>query len=157
MVVVACLGLLYTSLAYFEDTEASIVNSFQAGTWSVDGGSNHTFRNLTAGQSGTETWTATNTGTVSAYVGLNISVIEEGTGDLGEFLMGYLYVSDGGTICGPDAPVNSLAGSYDLDLPLEPEESVDIILDWYVDAGYDPYDENDKVRFKISFNIQPAP
>ncbi len=156
MAAAACLGLLYTSFAYFEDTEASTGNSFEAGTWSIKGDSNHTFSNLKSYDYGTETWTATNTGTVSAYVDLDIVVTESGTGDLGYYLMGHLYDSGGATICGPDTPVNSMGGSYDFNLPLEPEESTDIILDWNVDTGYFP-DVNDEVRIKISFDIHPAP
>jgi predicted ribosomally synthesized peptide with SipW-like signal peptide len=160
MAAIACLGLLYTSFAYFEDTEDSIENTFQAGTWMVDvdgGGSSasHVFQGLGEGDSGTKTWSVTNTGSVSAYVDLNISVAESGTGDLGDFLTAYLYVSGGDDIYGPDA-VNGMAGSYDLDLPLESGESVDITLDWYVSDGYYP-DENDQVVLTINFDIQPAP
>jgi len=155
MAAVTCLGLLYASFAYFDDTEASTINIFQAGTWSVGGSGSHTFSNLIAGNSGTETWTATNTGTVSAYVDLNISVTEGGTGDLGDFLSVHLYVSGGANIYGPGA-ISGIGGGYNLNLPLEPDESIVIILDWSVEDGYFP-DENDEIVLTISFNIQPVP
>jgi len=153
----ALLSLLFTAFAYFDDIEASIENSFEVGTWAVEGGGNHSYSNLTAGASGKDTWTATNTGSVSAYVDLNISVIEIGAGNLADFLIGYLYVSGGDDIY--SGPVSGIrTGRHDLDLPLEPGESVDIILDWYVSDDYFPMpDGHDEARVIISFGIHPAP
>jgi predicted ribosomally synthesized peptide with SipW-like signal peptide len=162
MATAICLGLLFTAFSYFNDTEASTNNTFTVGTWAVDvgGGSGDsascTFQNLTAGQSGTETWSVTNTGTVPAYVDLNIGILESGTGHLGDYLMVHLYVSGGGDIYG-DAPIKNSAGVYDSNLPLAAGESKTVILDWYASAGYTIPDANDKVVFAISFSIQPAP
>jgi len=155
-----CLSLLFTVFAYFDDTEVSTGNSFQAGTWSVDvsGGGNsawHTFQNLVDGQSGMETWVVTNNGTIPAYVDLNISVSESVTGDLGDYLMTYLYVA-GGPVIHSTAPINDIAGNYNLNLPLLAGESKVIALEWNVSAGY-IFDEDDSVVFTIYFDIKPAP
>jgi hypothetical protein len=101
MVAAAGLSLLFTAFAYFGDTEASSVNRFQVGTWALEvnngGGdtASHTFNNLIVGDDDTETWTVTNTGTIPAYVDLDIEVSASGIGNMGYFLLAYLYVSGG--------------------------------------------------------------
>jgi predicted ribosomally synthesized peptide with SipW-like signal peptide len=158
----ACLGLLYTAFAYFEDTEASTDNTFQAGTWAVDvggGGNNvsYTFQGLDPGASGRQSWTVTNTGSVDAFVDLDISIIE--AGGLGGPLMAHLYISGGTDIYGAadsPQPLNGAGGSYDLNLPLAAGESRDFILDWNVINDYVPGDV-DEVELTLHFNIQPAP
>jgi hypothetical protein len=159
MAAAASLGLLYTAFAYFEDTEASAGNSFRVGTWAVGvgGGGNtaaYTFQDLEALGSGTQTWTVQNTGSVSAFVDMNINVTESGTGNLGGFLTAHLYVSGGADIY--SGAISGMGGGYDLNLPLGAGESRDIVLDWNVEGGYAP-DINDQVGLTISFDIQPAP
>lgn len=154
MTAAACLGLLYTASAYFDDTEASTDNTFQAGTWAVEGGGNHTLHDLAVGDSGTETWPFKNTGTVSAYVDMDVSVVGSGIGNPSDYLTARLYVSGGDDIYA--GAINGMGGSYDLDPPLGPGESRDIILEWSVGDGYEP-GVNDEVRVIISFDIHPAP
>jgi predicted ribosomally synthesized peptide with SipW-like signal peptide len=160
MAAAACVSLLLTAFAYFDDTETSTGNTFQAGTWavSVNGTGNsasHTFQSLNAGDSGSESWTVTNTGSISAYVDVNVSVADSGTGHLGNFLIAHLYIS-GGPEIHVNAPVNNIAGSYNLNLPLDAGQSKNIILDWSVAAGY-IHDDNDQVVVAISFDIRPSP
>ncbi len=154
MAAAACLGLLYTASAYFDDTEASTDNTFTAGTWAVKGGGNHTLTNLSAGASGTETWPVENTGTVDVYVDLDVSVIGSGIGNPSDYLTARLYVSGGDDIY--TGAINGMGGHYNLDPPLGPGESRDIILEWSVGEGYEP-GPNDEVRVIISFDIKPAP
>jgi predicted ribosomally synthesized peptide with SipW-like signal peptide len=155
MTAAACLGLLYTASAYFDDTEASTENTFTAGTWAVEGGGNHTVHDLSVGDSGTETWPVKNTGTMDVNVDMDVSVTGSGIGEPEDFMTAHLYASDGADIYGPDA-ISGMSGSYSLDLLLGPGESWDIILEWTVSEGYEP-GENDEVRVIVSFDIQPAP
>jgi len=156
------LSLVFTAFAYFDDIEASIENTFEVGTWEVDvdsgGGhaASHIFKGLSAGQTGTLNWTVSNTGSVSAYVDVSISLSEVGTGDLGDFLTAYLYVSGGSDIY-PGGPISGAAGSYDTNLPLDAGQSRIIVLDWEVGGSYTGLDANDQVTITISFSIQPAP
>jgi hypothetical protein len=154
------LGLVFTAFSYCNDTEASIENSFTVGTWavSVNGRGDsayYNFKNLAGGSCGTLIWEITNTGTVPAFTDMDIGIVENGTGNLGDYLKARLYISDGDDIC-PDAAINTLAGPYDLDLPLDAGEAVMIMLDWIVDSGYFP-DTNDQVKITLNFSISPAP
>jgi predicted ribosomally synthesized peptide with SipW-like signal peptide len=156
----ACLGLLLTAFAYFNDTEASTGNTFTVGTWAVDvdgegNSAGHTFQQLYVSDNGTETWSVKNTGTVPAYVDLNISVAESGTGHLKNYLMVHLYPAGGTDIYG-GALINGISGSYDLNLPLSAGESKAIYLDWYISDGYN-HDDNDQVTITINFDIRLAP
>jgi hypothetical protein len=151
---------LLTVFAYFNDTEVSTGNTFTVGTWAVDvdGSGNsagHIFQGLDVSDNGTESWSVKNTGTVPAYVDLNISVAESGTGHLENYLMVHLYAAGGADIYG-EALINGISGSYDANLPLNPGESSSINLDWYVKAGYTPKD-NDQVTVTINFDIRLAP
>ena len=156
------LSLMGGTFGYFDDFEENTDNGFAVGTWAVEeaesGGDTATLtlQGLSANDSGTKTWTVKNTGTVSGYVDISISVAEDGTGDLGNYLIAHLTDSDGDDIYGPDV-ISGMAGNYDLDLPLEAGESKIITLDWNVDGDYVPYDSNDKVALTISFDIKPAP
>jgi predicted ribosomally synthesized peptide with SipW-like signal peptide len=159
-VLAACLGLLFTAFSYFNDTEASAGNAFRVGTWAVDvegGGDSASciFQSLVSGDNGTETFTVTNTGTVSAYVDVVTSISESGTGNLHDYLMAHLFVLGGDDIY-VTAPIRNIGGSYDSNILLSAGESRDITLDWYVKDGYFQ-DLNDRVEFTISFIIQPTP
>jgi predicted ribosomally synthesized peptide with SipW-like signal peptide len=165
MAAAVCLSLLFTAFAYFDDTEESAGNSFQAGTWAVDvnnGGGNaaaHTFQGLAALDSGAETWSVKNTGTVSVYVDINITVSEDGTGNLGDHMTAHLFVVGGDSIYGSEAfplAINDAGGGYPLNLPLGAGKSKNIALEWNVDAFYTPV-EGDKVEVGLTFDIQPAP
>jgi hypothetical protein len=154
------LSLVFTAFAYFDDTEVSIGNTFQAGIWAVDvngGGSSaaQTFQGLASGDSGTKAWTVTDTGTIPAYVDLNVSVSESGTGHLENYLMARLSIA-GGSVIHDYVLINDIAGSYNLNLPLDAGKSKDITLDWNVNSGYTP-DANDKVVVTINFDIKPTP
>jgi hypothetical protein len=159
----ACsLSLLLTVFSYFSDTEASIENGFTAGVWavSVSGSSSgdtasRVYTGLSANQTGTDSWTVTNTGTIPAYVDFVIAVSAGGTGELEDHMFTSLYFSGGSTVCA-NKLVKNIARSYNQNLLLKPGESNDLVLDWHTDGIYYP-DENDIVTVAITFDIKPAP
>ena len=156
---------LFPVAAWFNDTETSSDNSFQMGTWAIDAGDGGddatiTFYSLTPGDSGIATWPVTNTGTIPGFLDITIGVSESGAGSLGEFLLIHIYtVGYVGSIYGSSVspePVIDAGGGYDLNLMLEPGDSLDIALDWMVNGAYIP-DAADEVIFIINFDIQPVP
>lgn len=158
LVILAAMGLLGSTFAYFDDAEVSTGNSFEVGTWALDGGTGTlTVANPDAGDNGTETWTVTNVGSVPGYVDLNISLAV--TGNLSSYLLVHLFVQDNGDIYGSaasPAAISGIAGSYNLNLPLEPGGSSDITLNWSVSDEYTP-DVYDSVELTIVFDIKPVP
>jgi hypothetical protein len=174
-----CLGLLYHTSAYFDDTEASPNNSFEVGIWilEVDGGGEtgmYLINEPDPGTIGTQGCTLTNVGNVYAYVNLeDIGLSVSGTGELNNHVTVHLFVDDNGnglwdvgetSIYGTDADMESInaiidvTDSYNLDLRLEPGESNSIVLAWKVDGAYEPGEfGGDEVELDILFDISPLP
>jgi hypothetical protein len=155
-------SLLLTVFSYFSDSEASIDNGFTAGVWAVkvSGTSagdtaSHIYTGLSANQTGSDTWTVTNTGTIPAYVDFVIDVSAEGTGELENHLFTSLYFSGGPTVSSNIA-IKNIARSYNQNLLLKAGESKDLVLAWHTGGTYYP-DENDIVTVSIMFDIKPAP
>lgn len=155
------------SLAYFVDTETSAGNTFTAGTWGTDVGAGElSVTNPAPGASGNETWTVATSGTVPEYLDLeNIEYAETGTGQLGDYLLVHLFVDNDGngifdvgdaTIYGPDAPINGIDISYDLNLVVEGGDSTFITLNWNVSDAYVP-GADDSVTCIINFEFELQP
>jgi hypothetical protein len=122
----------------------------------VDGGGNpgHLVVSEPApGAFGTKTWTLSNTGTVGAYADVNVSLTE--SGQLGNYMTAHLVVIGGDTIYGPTA-LNGIAGGYDSNILIMPGGSINIALEWRVDAFYTPV-AGDRVEVGLTFNINPVP
>lgn len=149
-----------TVFSYFDDSEESISNGFTAGVWAIQvkesGGdtASRVYTGLSANQTGEDIWTVTNTGTISAYVDMVISVSANGTGELEKYMITSLYFSGGPDVC-CDLAVKDIFGDYDQNLLLNAGKSQDLVLDWYVDSNYYP-DKNDIVTVTITFDIKPA-
>jgi predicted ribosomally synthesized peptide with SipW-like signal peptide len=141
------------SLAYFSDIDASTDNTFEVGVWKLDVASaTLVIENVVPGSTGFQTWTVTNTGTVTGYLDLGIGITPVGL--LVDHVTAQLTVN-GGAIY-PWGPIIGLAPGFELNLPLGVGASADITLDWLVDGAYVPV-AGDSVTVDIDFDFQGQP
>lgn len=135
------------------------------------------------GSIGGGTWTVTNAGTIDGYLDLETVGITEGIGtttdpelvdeptgldtaQLGTFLMVHMFIdanNDGdwdagetdilGTNAAPVA-INTIAGSYNLDLPLTAISTNYIALRWSVPVTADNRIQGDSIILGMTFELQ---
>ena len=135
------------------------------------------------GSNGGGTWTVTNAGTIDGYLDLETVGITEGIGtttdpelvdeptgldtaQLGTFLMVHMFIDANnngnwdagetdilGTNAAPVA-INTIAGSYNLDLPLTAVSTNYITLRWSVPVTADNRIQGDSIILGMTFELQ---
>jgi predicted ribosomally synthesized peptide with SipW-like signal peptide len=169
--------------AYFNDTETSTGNTFTAGTLDLDlsaaEGSTVVLDvgPMAPGDEGSNTWIATNVGSISGSLSLEVSDITNddngltdpesevdttggaGEGELGDYLYVVLWVDlngngeiDEGEVL-YEGDLNGMSGTYSDVTTLGEDESVAIILEWSIDPEVGNIIQSDSASFDIEFSL----
>lgn len=183
-ILIALLGVLLVAalagagtFAYFSDTETSTGNSFAAGTlnlrYSLDGrttwadgtNANFTLANLKPGDSGTQTFTLDNDGslpgtlavsavTVTNDAGVNTEAEGNTTGDLGASILVNVYLNDTAATPIYSGTLNGLASVTPLNLgTLAAGGTANLIINWEIPGSVGNEIQGDTATVDMTFAL----